>query len=501
MSDRPVLIIGSGVAGLMTALTLAPQPVQLVTAGTLGQSGSSALAQGGIAASLGFQDSPAQHLSDTLMAGDGLCDRGVAADIIGASPEIIAALESHGVHFDRKADGSYALGLEAAHGRHRIVHVDGDATGAGIMRVLTQKVWAAPSITVMENTLAVDLVKQDGHVVGAWLEAVGFFTARAVVLATGGMGGLYAATTTPPGNLGQGAALAGRAGAVLADMEFMQFHPTALAVDLPRLPLISEAVRGEGAILVNQHGQRFMADVAGQELAPRDVVARAIGAEIAQGNRVFLDARAALGKNFTKRFPAIDHLCKAHGFDPAHDMIPVRPAAHYHMGGVRADAYGRTSLPGLWAVGEAAATGLHGANRLASNSLLEAAFMGLRAARMIAGEGAVTAPLRGFGFRPRTANLALIRSVVSRHLGLLRDAESLRLAISTLLASANNDDAAAVALVAAVAAFERCETRGAHARIDYPQKNATALRSHLTIETAFAKACDIAACERLSRSA
>ncbi len=248
------------------------------------------------------------------------------------------------------------------------------------MRSLTAKVLATPSITVMDNTRALRLIRQDGRVVGACLENVGPVAARAVVLATGGIGGLYNATTTPLGNLGQaailGAALAGRAGAVLADMEFVQFHPTALAVSAPRLPLISEAVRGEGAQLVNDRGERFMADVPGRELAPRDVVARAIGSEIAQGRKVYLDARTALGARFATRFPGIDALCKQHGINPSGDLIPVRPATHYHMGGIRTDADGRSSLPGLWAVGEAACTGLHGANRLASNSLLEAAAMG-----------------------------------------------------------------------------------------------------------------------------
>ncbi|EEQ95025.1 L-aspartate oxidase [Brucella intermedia LMG 3301] len=328
----PVLIVGSGLAGLMTALTLSPQPVLLVTAGSLGLSGSSTLAQGGIAAGIGADDSAALHLADTIAAGDGLCNAAVAAEIIAAGADVIAALEAHGVRFDRKADGSFSLGLEAAHSRHRIVHVDGDATGAGIMRALIAKVLATPSITVMENTRALRLIKQDGRVVGACLENVGPVAARGVVLATGGIGGLYKATTTPLGNLGRGAALAARAGAVLADMEFVQFHPTALAVSAPRLPLVSEAVRGEGAELINDRGERFMADIPGRELAPRDVVARAIGSEIGQGRKVFLDARAALGAGFATRFPGIDALCRQHGIDPSRDAIPVRPATHYHMG-------------------------------------------------------------------------------------------------------------------------------------------------------------------------
>ncbi|MGH6775114.1 L-aspartate oxidase [Brucella tritici] len=500
-TPTPVLIIGSGLAGLMTALTLSPQPVLLVTAGSLGLSGSSTLAQGGIAASVGADDSAALHLADTIAAGDGLCDRGVVAEIITAGADVVAVLEAHGVHFDRKADGSFSLGLEAAHSRHRIVHVDGDATGAGIMRALTAKVLATPSITVMENTRALRLIRQDGRVVGACLENVGPVAATAVVLATGGIGGLYNATTTPLGNLGQaailGAALAGRAGAVLADMEFVQFHPTALAVSALRLPLISEAVRGEGAQLVNDHGERFMADIPGRELAPRDVVARAIGSEIAQGRKVYLDARTALGAHFATRFPGIDALCKQHGIDPSCDLIPVRPATHYHMGGIRTDADGRSSLPGLWAVGEAACTGLHGANRLASNSLLEAAAMGLRAARALGCEEAVAVRHPVPVSLPQSADPEPVRRIVSSHLGLLRDEEGLRSAITTLLPLAETDDAAAVALVAAVAAFERRESRGSHARTDHPQKHAEAKRRFHTFETAFALARDIAAPERL----
>jgi len=497
MTETPVLVIGSGLAGLMTALTLSPQPVLLVTAGSLGLSGSSTLAQGGIAASIGADDSVALHLADTIAAGDGLCDRSVAAEITAAGSDVVAALEAHGVHFDRKADGTFSLGLEAAHSRHRIVHVDGDATGAGIMRALTAKVLATPSITVMENTRALRLMRQDGRVVGTCLENVGPVAATAVVLATGGIGGLYNATTTPLGNLGQGAALAGRAGAVLADMEFVQFHPTALGVSAPRLPLISEAVRGEGAQLVNDRGERFMADVPGRELAPRDVVARAIGSEIAQGRKVYLDARTALGARFATRFPGIDGLCKQHGIDPSGDLIPVRPATHYHMGGIRTDADGRSSLPGLWAVGEAACTGLHGANRLASNSLLEAAAMGLRAARALGCEEAVAVRHPVPVSLPQSADPEPVRHVVSSHLGLLRDEEGLRSAITTLLPIAETDDAAAVALVAAVAAFERRESRGSHARTDYPQKHAEAKRRFHTFETAFALARDIAAPERL----
>ncbi|MBV2144985.1 L-aspartate oxidase [Falsochrobactrum sp. TDYN1] len=502
MSAVPVLVVGSGLAGLMTALLLAPRPVLLATAGKLGFSGSSALAQGGIAASLGADDSPALHLADTLAAGDGLCDADVAAGTVGSGGEVIAALERNGVCFDRKSDGSYALGLEAAHSRHRIVHVGGDATGAGIVRALVAKVRTTPSIAVMEDTRVLRLLKQDNCIVGAYLEGVGPVAACAVVLATGGAGGLYEETTTPNGNLGQGAALAARAGARLADMEFMQFHPTALAVSAIRLPLVSEAVRGEGAILVNDHGERFMLDQPGQELAPRDVVARAIARQQALGHKTFLDARYAPGKDFAPRFPGIDVLCRQYGIDPSRDLIPVGPAAHYHMGGIETDGAGRTSLSGLWAVGEAASTGLHGANRLASNSLLEATIMGLRAARAIAdAPDHAPARLAPLSLPPSSPDPAPVRGIVSRHLGLLRDENGLRTAIGALLPLADEDDAAAVALVMAVAAFERRESRGSHARTDYPDKIAGSTRSFHTLETAFALARQIAVQQPVSRTA
>lgn len=501
MSVAPVIVIGSGLAGLMSALSIAPYPVLLATAGTLGLGGSSPLAQGGIAAALGANDCAALHIADTLEAGNGLCDPMVVADIIETAPQAIAMLEDYGVHFDRKSDGTYSLGLEAAHARHRIVHVHGDATGAGIMRALIDRVLATPSITVRENVKARRLITHEKQVCGVELDGIGPMLGCAVVLAMGGAGGLYEATTTPLGNLGQGAALAGRAGAILADMEFVQFHPTALAVSSQRLPLISEAVRGEGAILVDDRGERFMQHLHRQELAPRDVVARAMGEQLAQGRKVFLDARTALGKRFAMRFPAIDALLKRHGIDPSCDLIPVKPATHYHMGGVATDCDGRTSLPGLWAVGEAACTGLHGANRLASNSLLEAAVMGSRVGRAIAQGPKASVPLLAATTSPLSSDASAIRPIVSRALGLLRNEHELRAAIAALLPLVTTNDAAAVALVMSVAAFERQESRGSHSRTDYRSKNEQSQRSYYTLEQALVLAREIARAQPLSRIA
>ncbi|PDT29511.1 L-aspartate oxidase [Rhizobium sp. L9] len=491
LSGRTV-IVGSGLAGLMTALTLAPEPSVIVTRAALGAETSSAWAQGGIAASIGADDSAALHLADTLAAGDGLCDRSIAAGITAEAAAAIAALERAGVPFDRNDAGQLSLGLEAAHSRRRIVHAEGDGSGAAIIAALVRAVARTPAITVLEGFEARRIL-MDGERVAGLLCATAsggaavLPTAR-LVLATGGIGGLYDATTNPMGNVGQGIALAARAGAELADMEFVQFHPTALDSRRRPLALVSEAVRGEGALLVNERGERFMARISGAELAPRDVVARAISAEIARGGRVFLDARKALGSRFAARFPVISALCGEAGIDPAKDLVPVRPAVHYHMGGVATDDNGRSSVPGLWVAGEAASTGLHGANRLASNSLLEAAVMGMRAARDISAmpadrTGAILAEQL-----PAPADASSIRMTVSRHLGVLRNADALHGAIAALLPLVEADgpasDPAIVALLVAVFASLRMESRGAHARTDFPLKLADAQRRRMRLSQA-----------------
>ncbi|ARM15526.1 MULTISPECIES: L-aspartate oxidase [Rhizobium] len=485
------VIVGSGLAGLMTALTLAPEPSVIVTRAALGTQTSSAWAQGGIAASIGADDSAALHLADTLAAGDGLCDRTVAAGIIAEAPAAIAALEQAGVRFDRNATGEFSLGLEAAHNRRRIVHAEGDGSGAAIIAALVRAVAQSPAISVLEGFEARRILIDGEGVAGllcATADGTAILPTAKVVLATGGIGGLYDATTNPIGNFGQGIALAARAGAELADMEFVQFHPTALDSRRRPLALVSEAVRGEGALLVNENGERFMARIPGAELAPRDVVARAISAEIARGGRVFLDARDALGSRFAPRFPVIAALCGEAGIDPAKDLIPVRPAVHYHMGGVATDAHGRSSAPGLWVAGEAASTGLHGANRLASNSLLEAAVMGMRAARDIAGMPArIARPLQSERL-PAPADASLVRPIVSRHLGVLRSGGAVQDAIAALLPLAESDgpaaDPAIVALLIAVFAGLRMESRGAHARTDFPLKLADIKRRRMRLSQA-----------------
>lgn len=486
-----IAIVGSGLAGLVTALTLAPQPVVIVTRAGLGAETSSAWAQGGIAASVGADDSVDLHLADTLAAGDGLCDPAVCASILSEAPHAIAMLEKFGVRFDRVADGVLALGLEAAHSRRRIVHVEGDGSGAAIVRALLEAVMKTPSITVLSGVEVRRIITDGGAVSGllcATATGAAILRTSRVALATGGLGGLYDATTNPTGNYGQGIMLAARAGAELTDMEFVQFHPTALDSQRRPLALISEAVRGEGAILVNEKGDRFLAREPGAELAARDVVARAISAEIARGGRVFLDASKALGNRFASCFPMIDALCRKAGIDASKDPIPVRPAAHYHMGGVATDASGRTSLNGLWVVGEAAAIGLHGANRLASNSLLEAAVMGMRAAQNIAGASGGPCTKVSDAVLPPDADISAVRPIVSCHLGVLRNARAVQGAIAGLLplveGNGASSDPAIVALLIAVFTSLRKESRGALARTDFPLKLASAERRTMRLAEA-----------------
>ncbi len=497
-TDGAPVIIGGGLAGLSAALALAPQPVLLVTMAPLGVDASSALAQGGIAAGLGADDDMSLHLKDTLAAGDGLCDEAVASSILAAGPAAIEQLVRLGVAFDRDAGGNILLGLEAAHSRRRIVHAGGDATGRDIIRALARRVDETPSITVCEATAARRLLVEDNAVRGVLCETaqgpVVFATDR-VVIATGGIGGLFLHTTNPAGSFGQGIALAARAGAEMADLEFIQFHPTALDSQSFPLKLVSEAVRGEGAILIDERGDRFMANEPGAELAPRDVVARAVWRHLAAGHRVFLDARNVAGLDMARRFPTITALCRGAGIDPVTQAIPIRPAAHYHMGGIGVDQRGRTSVDGLWACGEAACTGLHGANRLASNSLLEAAVCGGWVARDIAATAASPRrPPRLTDAGALRSDPASVRLILSCAAGVLRDAEGLRTAARALyplaVSQAAASDPAIVGLMIVMSALRRRESRGAHARTDFPEHANSARRSTLRFADALEAARD-----------
>ncbi|WP_027145998.1 L-aspartate oxidase [Mesorhizobium sp. WSM3626] len=486
------VVIGAGVAGLMTALHLAPQPVVLLCRTPMGTEASSTLAQGGIAASLGADDSPELHLADTLAAGDGLCDEAMVRRVVEAIPRAIDGIISLGASFDRTLDGALLLGLEAAHSRRRIVHAAGHATGRELLRVLVAAVRRTRSITVLEGIDVLRLIVSAGGIVGvvaARHDGVVALPTRRVVLATGGVGGLFCDTTNPLTSFGQGLALAACAGAELADLEFVQFHPTALETAHRPMPLVSEAVRGEGAILVDEHGRRFLSGVPGGELASRDVVARAVFAQLEAGNRVFLDARQCLGPKFAKRFPAIEAACRQAGIDPAVEPIPVRPAAHYHMGGVAVNAEGRSSVAGLWACGEVACTGLHGANRLASNSLAEAIATAVWVAESVAGTGAGWQWSRLPTIAPLRPDPSSIRRLASNALGIVRNGNTLREAITTLLPIAVGGHAAAdpalVAMLIAIAGLRREESRGSHCRSDFPGREAAARPSRLTLCTAF----------------
>ncbi len=484
---RPV-IVGGGVAGAVAALTLSPQPCVLLDPVPVGHEAASRWAQGGLAAAVGPDDSPTLQAQDTVAAGAGLSDPQVAARIAEEGPATVAALERFGVRFDRAADGTFSLGLEAAHSRRRILHVR-DATGSAIVEALGARILNTPSVEVL-TAAALRLVVTDGRIAGVLIrqgETTVLLPTTTVVLATGGVGGLWRSTTNPVGARGNGIVLAARAGAVLADLEFMQFHPTALAVGADPMPLISEAVRGEGAVLVDAAGNRFMAGTPGGDLAPRDVVARAVFAQWAkQGGSAALDVRHFVPGTFAARFPNIHRVLNDYGLDPARTPIPVRPAAHYHMGGVKVGATGRTSVEGLWACGEVSCTGLHGANRLASNSLLEAAVCGRLVAEDIAGlsSPAPRADAEHVGVMSgRGDSLDEIRTLMDRDVGVVRDEAGLSRAIARLRSlraeaqGAIDEDAASTALLIALAAERRKESRGAHFRSDAAPQTMPAVHS------------------------
>jgi len=490
-----IVIVGAGLAGLFTALKLAPLPVTIIAAAQLGEGASSAWAQGGIAAAVGEGDTPEAHARDTIAAGAGIVDEAVARTVAEEAPERIRDLLTYGVPFDRDLEGHFVLSREAAHSAKRIVRVAGDRAGAAIMKALVATVRATPSIRLLEHYDAEDLIVSDGRVTGVRLmrsEARGNGTfdllpASAVVLATGGIGRLFAVTTNPAYARGEALAFAARAGAAIADAEFVQFHPTAIDILADPAPLATESLRGEGAILVNGHGQRFMQGLhPAAELAPRDIVARGVFAEIAAGRRAFLDCRDAIGARFPTAFPTVYGFCMDAGIDPRTELIPVAPAAHYHMGGIATDLRGRTTVEGLWAAGEVASTGLHGANRLASNSLLEAVVFGSRVAADIKGlvSQAQAAPIaethRVDNQRPadkirRAALIARLRRTMTEHAGVIRNARGLETALSVMRdieAQAGTDSMVANMAVAgqlvAGAALLRKESRGAHFRSDYP---------------------------------
>ncbi|MGW5851630.1 L-aspartate oxidase [Streptomyces sp. NPDC055254] len=520
--DADVVVVGSGVAGLTAALRCAAagRRTVVVTKARL-DDGSTRWAQGGIAAALGEGDTPEQHLDDTLVAGAGLCDEEAVRLLVTEGPDAVRRLMATGAVFDTSAEtGEIELTREGGHHRRRIAHAGGDATGAEISRALVEAVHAA-GIETVENALVLDLLQDaEGRTAGVTLhvmgegqhDGVGAVHAPDVILATGGMGQVFSATTNPAVSTGDGVALALRAGAEVSDLEFVQFHPTVLFLGPDaegQQPLVSEAVRGEGAHLVDADGVRFMV---GQhelaELAPRDIVAKGIMRRMQeQGARhMYLDARHFGAEMWEQRFPTILAACRAHGIDPVTEPIPVAPAAHYASGGVRTDLHGRTTVPGLYACGEVACTGVHGANRLASNSLLEGLVFAERIADDIAGRAAVGSgpgiPVPASGpLQPAGARYEVQR-IMTDGAGVLRSAESLRTAaedLEALYATALNELEAhgktaepgvdtweatnllCVARVLVAAARQRVETRGCHWREDHPDRDDADWRRHLVV--------------------
>ena len=490
MTDRlrtGVLVIGSGVAGLHTAWRAAEQSdVLLLTKRSLFDS-ATAYAQGGIAAALGAGDSPELHRRDTLAAGAALCDAAAVQVLVEEGPARVRELQTAGANFDLDPTGDLKLGREAAHSKNRIVHAHGDQTGVEVARTLIDRVHESERVGVIEKARVLDLIVRNGECVGARTSIAGRpaeIIADVTVLATGGCGQVFRYTTNPVVATGDGFAIAHRAGARLADMEFVQFHPTALDTPENPLQLISEAVRGEGAVLVNAAGERFMVKRHRlAELAPRDVVARAIFREQRQG-KVYLDARK-LGSGFTKRFPGIFAICTARGIDPRRDLIPVTPAAHYMMGGVVTDLSGRSTLKRLYAVGEVARTGVHGANRLASKSLLE----GLVFAERVARDLSHVSPLKS---EPPTASWKVpiltdrgaaqvsadaVRALMWQHAGISRTAKGLRFALQSLVTieerlpvgATEEQNLLQTSRLIVEAALQRKESRGGHYRSDFPK--------------------------------
>jgi L-aspartate oxidase len=474
-----LVVVGAGLAGLSAALAAAPRPVLILTGAALGQGCSSAWAQGGMAAALSADDTPRYHAADTIAAGAGLVDPAMAQLLAAEGPGAVERLADWGAPFDRDAQGRFDLSLEAAHSRPRVARVQGDQAGQAIMQAVIQRVLASSHIQVREGCSLLRLSRDAGGricgvVVDTDLGPVEILSGT-VLLATGGIGGLYRVTTTPAALKGEGLAAAALAGALIGDPEFVQFHPTAIDIGRDPAPLATEALRGEGAILVDGAGRRVMTDHHPQgDLAPRDIVARAIHAETLKGVQVYLDARLAVGDHFPKDFPAVFAACMSAGIDPRHQPIPVAPACHYHMGGIVTDAWGRTDLPGLLAAGECASTGVHGANRLASNSLIEAAVFGTRAG-LLARE-AVSPALRPISeVMPRALapeGLSTLRSAMSREAGVIRSGPGLSRLIGTIGALQIGAEPCLPLIAAnlvAEAALARRESRGGHFRTDYPQ--------------------------------
>lgn len=505
-----VVIVGAGLAGLFTALKLSPHPVVLISPAPLGTATSSAWAQGGIAAAISEGDTPEAHAEDTIKAGAGLVDGNMARLLAREAASRIEDLLELGVPFDKDIEGKLQLSREAAHGARRIARVKGDLAGKAIMAAVTSAVKTLPNVQILEGMCVHALARKDGRVAGVHMWRTGAYgagacqtlPAKAVVLASGGVGQLFEVTTNPSASHGEGIALAANAGAVIADPEFVQFHPTALNIGRDPAPLATEALRGEGATLINGKGERYMAGVhEDAELAPRDVVARATYREVQSGREAYIDCSKAIGERFPEAFPGLYEVCTGADIDPVQEPIPIAPAAHYHMGGVLTDANGRTSVDGLWACGEVACNGIHGANRLASNSLLETVVFGARVARDISGLmlthlGTSLDSIKNTDITTEPANrvsvnetLTTLRKAMTANAGVVRDGEDLNQALCMLSDIASEARPLAVrnwlltARFIVAGALQREESRGSHFRTDFPEADAQwARHTYLTIE-------------------
>ncbi|MGA9658590.1 MAG: L-aspartate oxidase [Asticcacaulis sp.] len=493
------LVIGAGLAGLSVALNTGPHKTLVIAPVALGMACSSAWAQGGIAAALSSEDSPKDHATDTINAGAGIVDELAARTLTDMGPDTVRKLSAMGAPFDHKPDGTFVLNREAAHGLARVARVGGDLAGKAILEAVVAHALLAKHIEIWQPAFALGLIRSDADtVIGALIDYNGQLIevyAPVVILASGGSGGLFAVTTNPANLRGEGMAMAALAGAVIADPEFVQFHPTALKFGLDPAPLATEALRGEGATLINAAGRRFVFDDHPDgELAPRDIVARAVYRAdlipVDEGGGAFLDARATIGDHFPAEFPTVFASCMSQGVDPRTTPMPVVPAAHYHMGGIKADISGQTSLKGLFAVGECSSTGVHGANRLASNSLLEAAGFGERIGKLaVMSLGGDFTPDTEHAIRPDVPpimspeDLMALRQAMSLYCGVLRNADGLK----TLLALIDTLDERyhnALPLVnsrlMASCALHRRESRGSHYRSDYPLTDNVGERTCIT---------------------
>ncbi|MEP6342401.1 MAG: L-aspartate oxidase [Maricaulaceae bacterium] len=490
-----VLIVGAGLAGLYTALKLAPRKVFVLTSRRSSKGSASAWAQGGIAAALHPDDSPESHAADTIAAGDGLVNPEIAHILASEGAARVHDLDALGVPFDRDENGQLHLSLEAAHAVPRVARVKGDTAGKEIIDVMVKQAQAADHITGLIGWRAESLLT-DGHggIAGALARrdcgSLLGIEADVTILATGGVGGLFAVTTNPKTARGDALGMAAVVGAKMRDMEFVQFHPTAINIGRDPAPLATEALRGHGATLIDPKGKRFMPRYHKDgELAPRDDVARAIFAEIAAGRQPFLDCREAVGSHFKDEFPTVYDSCMSAGIDPSIAPIPVAPAVHYHMGGLATDSYGQTSLDGLVALGECSATGVHGANRLASNSLLEATVFGGRAAEMI--NGSEVREKRAVRIKPQpwlymTPEISqTLRNAMTNYCGVQRNAQNLNKLIDMIdgmIDHVGRANPLIASRIIACAALVREESRGGHFRTDFPETKADARSSYITYD-------------------